>query len=231
MSRSLPGAGAGGGTGIGRTGDRDVFLSSSSASTRADAHVAGFDGLVSFTLCGWYRLNFNRRTRGTLFQLVPLEGNGFQLHFGSKAGGAPDRWAMSLVSVVGPEGNNLHTGEGVSYSAWDDAFSRMDEWIFFALVFDAASQTRLVEFYVGSENDPVRPAGRVKRPGHWTRDFTLGRIGGIRIANAMDSRSPVPMGVYFDDLRLFGARTGEEGALSRDELERVRQRALSGHSR
>ncbi len=230
LSRSLPGAGAegggGGGRAIGRTGDRDVFMSSPNPSSGAR-----LDGLVSFTLCGWYKLNFNQRTRGTIFQLVPVEGNGFQLHFGSKQSKSPNQWLMALVSVVGPGGTNLHTGEGVSYSAWDDAFSRMGEWIFFALVFDAANDARLVEFYVGSETSPVRLVGRSKRASHWTRDFTLGRIGSIHAANTMDSAAPIPMGTYLDNLRLFGARSGGVGALSREELERLRQRDLSGQSR
>lgn len=225
MSWSTPAAGVGGGAALGRIGDGDIISESQSVAGK------GLDDLRSFTVSGWFKLSFSEKNSGVLFELVPAEGNGFQLHFATKPidKQAPDKGLVhGLVSVIGPQGINPHTGEGVVYSPWDPSFVRVGEWVFFALAVDATKDEGAFAFYGGTEAEGVRRLGVFRKPPSWTRGLSLGKIIAVRMANSVDFKRPVPIGTWFDDFHFFGSAADASGALSQRQIESLRQSAVSG---
>ncbi|MDR1282830.1 MAG: hypothetical protein LBK99_18690 [Opitutaceae bacterium] len=220
-SWGVPGSGVAGGPTLMRTGDRDIFVENREAAN------SGLDGLRSFTVCGWYKLGFNERHTGVLFELEASGGNGFQLHFSSRAeaGGDGKRqgpWRHALVAVIGPKGTNPHTGEGVRYSSWENPCARPGEWIFFAVVVDTIqADNGFLRFYAASENEPLALIGQSRQPENRTRDFALGKIGAIRLGNSADLKMPVPVGTCFDEFRFHGSASDNTGALSREMLKHI----------
>lgn len=219
-SWGVSGSGVGGGPALGRTGDMDISIENEKA---ADS---GLDGLVSYTLCGWYKLEFNEKHTGVLFELVASEGNGFQVHFSSKPEGTDRQigpWQHALVAVVGPTGINPHTGEGVRYSRWENPFARVGEWIFFAVTVDTTrSDNHFLRFYAATEGEQLQIVGQYGRTATWSPDFTLGRIVAIGLGNSSDLNMPVPVGTYFNEFRFYGSADGASGALSVGMLEDIR---------
>lgn len=159
------------------------------------------DGLLSLTLQGWLRTQ--SEPLNNLARLCTKQGStsGFLL-LGASSG------------TLDLEINNV--GSTTDTAAW----SEVGEWIFFAVTYDGTTSASNVRFYKATRSLPVTLVetrslnqGRALEN---TNDFNVGNSGGTGVNRPFDG--------WLDNVRVFGSRSDDRGALSAAQLEYFRQR-------
>jgi hypothetical protein len=101
--------------------------------------------------------------------------------------------------------------------ATPNAFWMIDTWVFFAVTYSKDTFT----FYVGSTAETVARAGVSASPGK-TADIRAT----LQIGNVANRQRPFKG--WMDNVRIYGAKSGESGALSLQDLEVLRLRDVRG---
>lgn len=201
------------GTGVsGLVGDRALDFTSANGMGNAattgpvafqSADNGNIDGLLSFTLAGWFK------TDGT----API--NGAARLLGNQSGG------NGFLFLAASAGNiQLQVGVGgttTPFVTTGAAYAATQSWVFFAATFNGALTTNNVNFYVGSS------AGQVSLVN--TFSFALGGLtedsAALIVANESTSFQR-PFDGYLDNFRVFGSKTDGSGSLSTAALESYR---------
>jgi hypothetical protein len=156
----------------------------------------------SFTIQGWYRSSsgFTPSNYARLFSSARVS-----LHFDNNDG-------RGLAISINRDGILSN----------DAAFRHADRWIFFAVTYDATSETDNVAFYAGGQNAPVRLVTR--------SSLAAGPVG------AQNPRTPLvvgntpegnrPFAGLIDNVRLWTDSAGGGAVLDLAALERVRRSDL-----
>jgi len=156
------------------------------------------DGLLSLTLQGWFRVE---STVGSNARFFAKQGSGTGFLF------------------LAPSGGTLSLEINGSSSTMSSAqFSEVGQWIFFAVTYDGSTTANNVKFYKGTPTNGVTLIE--------TRTLNLGRAAtnssGVSFANANGLQRPIDGLV--DNLRIFGSKTDNRGALTPAQLEWFRNK-------
>jgi hypothetical protein len=174
----------------------------------ADEDTGLASGLESYTIQGWFKAD--REVLGQVARLVCFSIDG----------------GKSAIMDLGASGTGgtLYYGCGangeaakVNLRATPNAFWMIDTWVFFAVTYSKDTFT----FYVGSTVETVARAGVSTSPGK-TADLRTT----LQIGNVVNRQRPFKG--WMDNVRVFGAKTGESGALSLQDLETLRVRDVRG---
>jgi hypothetical protein len=160
-------------------------------------------GLSSLTVQGWFKSN--TAINGAARLVDGYNTAGFGAGFGLRA----DVTAGQLVFTI--DGNNYTSS--ASYGA-------TNAWVFFAATFDFGTED--AKFYVGSTSSAVSLVNTVNLN---NIPETTSRTGGnnFEIGNLAGVNNTRPYDGLLDDIRIYGATTGNSGALSLTDLESLRQ--------
>jgi len=209
-----------GGEGVsGKPGDKALDLTSALRMGGQDSLRAGpvaisptttcLGGLVSFTLQGWFKGDEQAiQSLARLISYRPSNNGGEESGFG-------------VYSSLAPGGLNFQ-GMGANESGGkfrsQAAFNEADEWYFFAVTHDSSTTT----FYSGTTTEPVMVRGVVN-------NAPLGPIppsGELSVGNMKFGMRPFKG--WIDNVRIFGSRSDESGALSLEHLEALREADVRG---
>ena len=228
---------SGNGQGVsGRTGDRSFNNSAASHMGRGDnsqnaggianqKDLAAIDKLASLTLQGWFKTVPGKKIGGfaRLFdnhndRITPQ--GGFELYGGVNDNGSTAPGKLSLLL------------DGVQVSSGTAAYQEQSTWVFFAVSYDGTHPTNNVKFYKGTRTSPVVLVDTLTLNKASVNEAPTGLGLGNR-----DRRPSIPTEVrdrpfdgFLDNLRIFGATTGNGGILSQSELETLRVRDLVNRS-
>jgi hypothetical protein len=174
----------------------------------ADEDTGLASGLESYTIQGW--LKADREVLGQVARLVCFSIDG----------------GKSAIIDLGANstGGTLYYGNGangeaakVNIRATPNAFWMIDTWVFFAVTYANDTFT----FYVGSTAETVARAGVSACPGK-TADIRAT----LQIGNVANRQRPFKG--WMDNVRIYGSKSGESGALSLQDLEALRLRDVRG---
>jgi len=196
-------------TGIsGATNDRAIDFSSATGMGMGssgpfarieDADTARIlDGLTSFTVSGWIKAE-------------EVIGNTVEfLHkMGRNKEGLDSGWKVTLV----PKGRlRLFVNDQNLISERSD-WARPGEWVFFAITYDGTLKSNNASFYFGTKNDPVILSS--------SQTLVAGPTKPNDVMLFL-SRPDRPFRGLIDNIRIRGATSGSEGALSEKQLESIR---------
>lgn len=163
--------------------------------------------MMSMTWSGWFRAV--GQPLGNSARLIQRIGGtqGFMLF-----GGKPGRLAIQL---------NGHSSGTNTTVVSGDHYTRVDEWVFFAVTYDGSLLTDNVRFYVGSQTTPVRLVD--------TRTLALGPVrtntGPTYFGNSESGSRPFKG--LLDDVRIFGSEHTSAAALPPVQLEALRQEGVA----
>lgn len=222
---------SGDGKGVsGLAGDRAFDNTASSRMGKGDGSQNGggianqsdldtIDKFASFTLQGWFK-TVPGSTIGGFARLFDNHNDsispqgGVELYGGRNANGAVDPGKLSILV------------DGVQVSTTTAAYPEQNTWVFFAVSYDGTLTTNNLKFYKGTKTSPVTLVN--------TLTLNKGTVNneptGLGLGNR-DRRPSIPTQVrdrpfdgFLDNLRIFGATTGNGGVLSLSELETLRAR-------
>jgi hypothetical protein len=209
-----------GGMGVsGKPDDKALDLTSALRMGGQDSTRAGpvaisptttcLDGLTSFTIQGWFK-GEDEPIQG-LARLVsyrPLNSGGEESGFG-------------VYSSLAPGGLNFQ-GMGANESGGKfrshAAFNQANEWFFFAITYDASA----MKFYRGTTTEPVEVRGIVEAV-HLDPILPPGELSVGNMKFGMR-----PFKGWIDNVRIFGSRSDETGALSLEQLDELREADVRG---
>ena len=221
MGWTAKGRGVDGGTAIGRVGDGDAVLKSATVTKAMPL-------LCSYTVTGWVKLHSNEPFRATLFSVSASGGGRFQLDLVARRGKKPEpAWLCSFVA----RGGAGESAVGL-WSPWFNPFTRKEvsseEWIFFSAVIDPKnSSSRVVAFYMGTKIQPVVTLGAFRLGEHLDPQiYQLKNITEVGMGNITGEKGGFPVGMYLDDVCLFGSPEKNAGALTLAEIENIRLKAV-----
>ena len=180
------------------------------------------DKLASFTLQGWFK-TVPGKTIGEFARLFDNHNDqvspqgGFELYGGRNVNGPVDPGKLSLL---------VNGGQASTTTA---SYQEQNTWVFFAVSYDATLTTNNVKFYKGTKTSPVILIDTLSLNKGTVNDEPTGLGLGNR-----DRRPSIPTQVqerpfdgFLDNMRIFGAPTGNGGVLSLSELEALRARDVS----
>jgi hypothetical protein len=158
------------------------------------------DGLLSLTLQGWFKAE---STVGSNARLFAKQGSGTGFLF------------------LAPSGGTLSLEINGSSSTMSSAqFSEVGQWIFFAVTYDGSTSANNVKFYKATPTNGVTLVE--------TRTLNFGRVvtnsSPVTFANANGLQRPIDG--LLDNLRIFGSKTDNRGALTAAQLEWFRNKDI-----
>lgn len=203
---------ANGGGVSGTTGDRafDNTITTSTGSGGRAVHGTtgtnvsdfdGIDGLQSFTLQGWF--NASAGAGGRIME-NRASNAGWQLLY---SGGA-----LSF---------EVDAATGASSARSLIEFNTTDTWIFFAVTYDGSLTANNVNFYKGTLDSPVALVGSTLslNQGAATNEGSRLILGnGASAGNGFERG----FDALLDNVRIYGAASGNTGALNQASLEQIR---------
>ncbi len=186
-----------------RSFDNTASTGMGGAGVGGGAHQAGdllaIDVFSSFTLQGWFYASSVMNNAARLFD------NG-----SSTAG-----WLLW--------GNNGTLGlyvDGVVLYPGNNLYNQTAEWIFFAVTYDGTLTSDNLKFYRGTKTTPVIQIGA-------TLSMTVGSVNDSAVPLSVGNTSVAngsirPFDGYLDNMRVFGADSGNSGVLALSQLETIR---------
>ncbi len=209
-----------GGEGVsGKPGDKALDLTSALTMGGQDSTRAGpvaispittcLGGLTSFTLQGWFKGD-DQAIQGLarLISYRPSNSGGEESGFGLYSSLSPGRLNFQGM------GANESGGKFRS----QPAFNQANEWLFFAITYASSIMT----FYAGTTTEPVEVRGIVE-------GVPLDPVppsGEISVGNMKFGMRPFKG--WIDNVRVFGSLSDDTGALSRQQLEELREADVRG---
>jgi hypothetical protein len=109
----------------------------------------------------------------------------------------------------------------------DYSFDTRGEWVFFAVSVAGGREVE-ISFYRGTKTEPVKRVSVTRSSREAERWRGLGGQGNIALGNVSgkggsQKRFNRPFPGRLDNIRLFGSGQGAAGALSREDLEKIRK--------
>jgi len=126
----------------------------------------------------------------------------------------------------GPENTAQIVLTGMHQRFSEDVFQGSGEWYFFAVTFDAgAPEHERIHFYRGGKDVEVQAAGI--QPSHLQGVDLHSESGNLVIGSFSGKRGQSPFQAAIDEIRIYGSQDDGGGALSMDELEKLRRSIVS----
>jgi hypothetical protein len=204
----------------GQNGSGYVLLQDAPGLNRADraenaATGDTFDGLSSYTITGWFKMNA-AQNGGRLLSLGTAGGDSLQLHLKN------DSFTIQ---------NTTQGTSSKKSSELTDPFPGRG-WVFFAIAVDstATNFSDGVKFYVGSSMGLLHLPNASGGSGT-IAGMALGDSGKIVLGNVLQAGTPSDnralINTHLSDIRIYGARNGSGGALDAALLEAISREGLT----
>ncbi len=202
------------GSGVsGRTTDHAFNNSAStmggSGSYSVYANASSLSSLTSLTLAGWFK---TETVIGGAANIIAFYGGTTTVKLSADTLG---RLTFNLKTPT------LTTASSIYSSNTSNAYSKTDEWTFFAVTYDGSAPTGVVRFYAGGVGSPVAQIGS---------NMTIagsGALGTITGNVSLGGTSTRAFAGLLDNFEIHGALLGSSGALSLSELESIRESAFA----
>lgn len=202
----------------GKPGDKALDLTSAVSMGQQDDTSAGpvaispgtiaLGGLTSFTIQGWFK-GQDQAIQGLARLVAYRPGSG-----GEGAG-------FGVFSSLAPGWLNFQgmgsDGSGGKFRS-EAVFGLANEWMFFAVTYATSSMT----FYSGTTTEPVTIRGTV----HGVPLEVVPPSGEFSVGNMKYGMRPFKG--WMDNVRVFGSRSDESGALSLEQLDELREADVRG---
>ncbi|HEY0549957.1 MAG TPA: LamG domain-containing protein, partial [Verrucomicrobiae bacterium] len=174
--------------------------SGGSGGRATEIYDTAVDGLLSLTLQGWFK---TESALGSNARFFAKQGTGSGFLF--------------LVPSTGVLSLEIDGSASTMSSA---QFSEVGQWIFFAVTYDGTTAANNVKFYKGTPSNAVTLVE--------TRSLGTGRAAtnssGATFGNANGLQRPIDG--LLDDIRVFGSKTDNRGALTAAQLEWFRNKDI-----
>ncbi|MES2310529.1 MAG: LamG-like jellyroll fold domain-containing protein [Verrucomicrobiota bacterium] len=170
--------------------------------------VNAVDGLVSFTLQGWYNT--------ASFSSIGSNAKLFDKNTGGSSGFSL-RTSSSNTLALQVNGTSVASGASSSYAL-------QNEWVFFAVTYDGTAgslASNNVHFYVGTTSATASEVSAATL----TTGISLANANSLILGNNSAATGNVnirPFDGYLDDMRIFGSTTNSTGSLNLAQLESFR---------
>lgn len=185
--------------------------STGEAAWRVKYSGAGFEAsYASFTVCGWFKTDKSE----------PLSASARLL----TAVGAENL----MISESGGKGLRLQIGDCTPVDSGKDSYSKTREWTFFAVTYDSTASGDNVKFWEGGTDGLVLVCSKkLQKADAWkglgpAAELSIGNRHGTIQGKNMNR----PFDGYLDDFRIYGDEAGAAGALTEQELDKIRVSAL-----
>jgi hypothetical protein len=185
--------------------------SNGEAACRVKYNGAGFNAsYASFTVCGWFKTDKSEPLVASARLLTAVGTENV------------------LISESGGKGLRLQIGDCAPVDSGKDSYSKTKEWTFFAVTYDSTAAGDNVKFWEGGKDGLVLVCSeKLQKTDAWKG---LGPAAEVAIGNRhgtiQGKHLNRPFDGYIDDFRIYGDEAGSAGALSEQELNKIRSSAL-----
>jgi len=207
------------GSGVsGQAGDLAFDNSASSAMGISGAggsansgNISALNGLSSFTLQGWFNTSGSGTVSGArLFEKNGGAGNDLSLQYSRNVASG------QLVLYLGTPTATAITGVS---SGIDATLGTSNSWVFFAVTYDGTLAENNVKFYTGNPSSGVTQVGTTLTLNSGT--LSAANAGALALGN-IASGGDRPWHGLLDNMRIYGATSGNAGVLTMSQLEALR---------
>lgn len=164
--------------------------------------------LESFTITGWFNAAKVTPRGGARLVDNSRDARGFALN------------------ALGNGTFGLYVNSTEAFAVSVPAYNIANEWIFFAVTYNAAATGAEVIFYKGKFTDMVTKVGG-------EIPYEKGRVtanpGMFSVGNVNRGTNNRPFDGYLDNIRIYGSSSGAEGALTLEQLEVIRLNDARGN--
>lgn len=176
---------------------------------------AMFGSLSSFTVTAWIKPKSTWSNYATILDIQMVDRKRRSDPAADLSIAARSVGAGRLVFALG---ENRYVTETIS------ELTGVDEWIFVAVTYDSAASSENVKVYVGTPTSAVQlvQAGTLSA-GAWQAVSS----GAMTVHVGNNPPKNRPFFGAMDDLRIYGDESGNGGALTKEQLEAIRESALS----
>jgi hypothetical protein len=185
--------------------------STGEAAWRVKYSGSGFDAsYASFTVCGWFKTDKSEPFSASARLLTAVGTENV------------------LIQEAGGKGLRLQIGDGVAVDSGEDSYKKIKEWTFFAVTYDSTASGDNVKFWEGSTEGLVLVRSvTMQKTTAWKG---LGPAAELSIGNRhgtiQGKHLNRPFDGYIDDFRIYGDESGAAGALTEQDLNKVRSSVL-----
>lgn len=185
--------------------------STGEAAWRVKYSGSGFDAsYASFTVCGWFKTDKSEPFSASARLLTAVGTENV------------------LLSESGGKGLRLQIGDCAPVDSGKDSYSKTREWTFFAVTYDSTASGDNVKFWEGGKEGLVLISSvKVQKKDAWkglgpAADVSIGNRHGTIEGKHLNR----PFDGYIDDFRIYGDESGAAGALTEQDLNKVRSSVL-----
>jgi hypothetical protein len=185
--------------------------STGEAAWRVKYSGSGFDAsYASFTVCGWFKTDKSEPFSASARLLTAVGTENL------------------LLSESGGKGLRLQIGDCTPVDSGKDSYSKTREWTFFAVTYDSTASEDNVKFWEGGTDGLVLVCSKkLQKADAWkglgpAADVSIGNRHGTIEGKHLNR----PFDGYIDDFRIYGDESSAAGALTEQELNKVRSSVL-----
>jgi hypothetical protein len=170
--------------------------------------INAIDSLTSFTVQGWFYTSISGTVSGArLMEKNQNANNNVSLQYNRN--GSAGSLALTLGTTT--------MSSTAAFSSTDATLATLNGWVFFAVTYDGTLTSNNVNFYTGTTAAAVTQIGTSGT----LNGGTLGtNTGSMKLGNLNGNTKP--WDGYLDDIRVYGATSGNGGVLTLSQLDTLR---------
>jgi hypothetical protein len=174
-------------------------------------NISALNGLSSFTLQGWFNTSGSGTVSGArLFEKNEGAGNDLSLQYSRNVASG------QLAIYLGTPTQTAITGVS---SGIDATLGTSNSWVFFAVTYDGTLAENNVKFYTGTTSSGVTQVGAALTLNSGA--LNASNSGALALGNVASGGNRPWQGLL-DNMRIYGATSGNGGVLTLPQLETLR---------